>query len=403
MGINADLKIQDSPWTRWGLGRKVGKGDSAVGCTSDTFDGEDAILLEDTVPLDQASSDNQTKVDQAQIAWLKSQIGKIGLVDSYEGDETDKAYLYDQALAAIAFTQAGEIDKAKAIFKALSSLQRANGSWQTCYLADTGSACESTVHTGPIAWVVMAINFYEAKTGDKQFSSMADKALGWMDTMIIASGETKGALQYGEGEQKISAEHNQDAYSAYFYRGQKEKAEKIKHFLITEMWAPSPESNRPYHNVSVFWRGFNEDPPVWCTDPQSWGVLALGADYAKSLDWLDQEGFGFGSTKSAKQGVTGFSFCTEDNNTCGKNPFVWLEGTEQVAAAYYSIGDTDKGDYYHSQTKKAVIASGGIPYTIGDAGETIGWPCNWNYGSVASTAWFYFNEAKINPFNPQIK
>lgn len=396
----------------WG---KKSKADAGVGCASTpiTIAHEDIppaeTILKD-VSENKNDSQNEVCIDNnpstsPQINWLKSQIGNTGLVDSFKDDGTDNAYLYDQAVAAIAFTEAGETCKAQGIFKTLASLQNTDGSWKTCYSAESGSACESYVHTGPIAWVVMALNYYEVKTGDKQFGSMADKAINWMDTIIVDSGEAQGALKYGEGFSQVSAEHNHDAYSAYFYRGQKDKAEEIKKFLIQELWAPSLESDGPYHNVSVFWRGFNDF--AWCTDPQSWGVLALGADYVKSLEWLDSNGYGYGSTKNTKQEVDGFSFCTEDINPpngvnpnfCGKS-FVWLEGTEGVAAAYYSIGGKEKGDYYHSQTTKVVSTGGGVPYTVSDASDPIKWPCNWPHESASSTAWYYFNEMKINPFKP---
>jgi len=338
-----------------------------------------------------------------QIAWLKSQLNPTGLVKRNRGVSDDFSYTYDQALAAIAFISAGEICEAQQVLQTLADLQNANGSWKTCYSVENSLPCEPYIHTGPIAWVVMAVNYYEAKTGDPQFNFMAGSALDWMDSMIVTSGEAQGALKFGEGYSQVSSEHNQDAYSAYYYRGQEGKAEAIKDFLMTEMWAPSPDSNGPHHNVSVFWRGFNDF--AWCTDPQSWGVLALGSDYAGSLEWLDSDGFGYGSTKNTQQGVTGFSFCTEDvNPPNGMNPnfcgslFVWLEGTESVAAAYYSIGNTEMGDYYHGQTAKVIAPNGGIPYTLSDL--SVEWPCHWPYESLPSTAWYYFNEAKINPFKP---
>lgn len=367
-------------------------------------------VLEDVWDISENKNDSQNGIctdndpsTSAQIAWLKSQSAKTGLVDSYQGDEKDNAYTYDQALAAIAFTEAGEVCEARAIFKALASLQQTNGSWKTSYGAENGSACEPYVYTNPVSWVVMSLNYYEAKTDDEQFSLMANKAMGWLDTMTITEGETKGTLIYGEDEIKVSTTPNCAAYSAYFYRGQKEKAEQIKKFLIQEMWAPSPISDGPYHDAPIFWRGLNDF--AWCTDPQSWGVLALGSDYAKSLGWLDTNGYGFGSPKNSQQNVEGFSFCTEDINPPNEiNPnfcggyFVWLEGTEGVAAAYYSIGDKEKGDYYHSQTAKIISTNGGVPYSISN--DPLKWPCNWPYESVTSTAWYYFNEAKINPFQP---
>jgi len=360
-----------------------------------------------------------------QINWLKSQQNdSTGLVDSYEGDGQDYAYTYDQALAIIAFTEVGEeeLSSATKLLGKMKDLQDSSGRWYQCYDASTGnlgSPAGNFYPTGDIAWMVIAINFYEGRTGDKQYSNMAEKALGWLDTMrnTEPDDERYGSLRLCSGTScqypnAISTENNHDAYSAYFWRGwlsgnnsYTEKANLIKDYLIREMWAPSPTSNGPYHNVNVFWVGFNDFG--WCTDVQSWGVLALGAtgpngeEFYKSLEWLYYNPYG--STRNQQdynlniQDVDGFRLYTEDPE------YIWLEGTEGVASAFYSIGDDDRGNYFHGQTGRVASPNGGIIYSFtetvpDDFPEGEKWRLDHRYNSVAATAWYYFNERKINPF-----
>jgi len=179
-----------------------------------------------------------------------------------------------------------------------------------------------------------------------------------------------------------------------------EKANLIKDYLIKEMWSNSSTSNGTYHNVGVFWGGYSDFG--WYTDPQSWGVLALGTygpndeNFTKALEWLYSYGYGsprHNQTYNNTQ-IDGFDFWTKP----AKNS-TWLEGTEGVAAAYYSIGDNETGDYFHNETRKVISDNGGVIYSFSETNSSdIRYPDNFRYNSIASTAWYYLNEKKINPF-----
>jgi len=359
-----------------------------------------------------------------QIDWLASQqdLYATGLVDSYEGDGQRYAYIYDQALAIIAFTNASEPERARDILDELESLQQPGGGWYECYDAQTGTighpGCDSYV-TGPIAWVVMAINYYEHNTGDDSYASVAKDALSWMDSVRNTNPavDNYGSLRFCSGgsactiPNAISTEHNHDAYAAYRWRGiidnntdYLNKAELVRQYLVNEMWAPSPDSNGPYHNVGIFWRGYNESPNWgWCTDPQTWGILSLGTtgpsgeDFTLSLEWLYWNPYG--STRNQQDynaGITdvdGFKSCTGDPN------YIWLEGTEGAAAAYYLAGQDTRGDYFHGQIGRVASPNGGIIHTFSETSPgTIRWPDNFRHNSIASTVWYYFNDEKLNPF-----
>jgi len=365
---------------------------------------------------------------QSQIDWLTAQQDpNADLVNSFE-DGKDFAWTVDQALAVIAFTHAGEMQRAKRVLDKMKELQPSdcNASWNEWYrLADPcnmdwdwGSL---KYVTGPIAWMVIAINYYESNTSDANYVEMARKTLCWLDTMIVT--DPAGALrfcdgprcgQYNPGEPNwISTEHNLDAYSAYYWRGILDandsylnKANLILDYLREEMWAPSPNSNC-CREINVFCRGYNDCEIA--TDCQSWGVLSLGPvgpddeQFYKSLCWLLDPNDSTRTVQDYNESITdvnGYRGCPGDNN------YIEVDFTEHVAAAFYSIGDDFSGDRFHNQMRRIVNTNGGLVHSFCDHDPNIGYfmddPAkrynNLRYNYVGSVAWHYFNEVKINPF-----
>jgi len=143
----------------------------------------------------------------AQINWLigMQDLHDTGLLESHENDGKENAYIFDQALAIIAFTQANELNRAKDILNVMQSLQRddPNGAWYLAYRANVADPewppgdCYF-YRTGPIAWMVIAINFYECRTGDTNYANMARRALAWLDRMrnTDPNDEKYGSLCY---------------------------------------------------------------------------------------------------------------------------------------------------------------------------------------------------------------
>jgi len=381
-------------------------------------------LLSQTTPV--LASPDGNYPGEAQINWLIRQqnLHNSGLVQSYEDGNNLNAYIFDQALAIVAFTASGEVEKAKEILNVMKGLQLTdvNNVWVECYdVNDPNKAtnCDKRV-TGPIAWMVIAINFYECKTKDSNYAPMARMAFEWLDALRITeeNDERRGSLKYSDVDPNISTEHNIDAYSAYYWRGMLDandsdvnKASLIMDYLRREMWAPSPNSNEPcdLSGAVVFWEGFGPKGYAFSTDPQSWGVLALGAfgpdgeEFYKSLDWLWYSPWG--NTRT----VQDFNDRIEDVNgfksgTGEPNDYVWVDGTEHAVAAYYSVsreGYKEKGDLFHTDMRRIIdINNGGLVHSFCQTDpNTIRWPENFRYNYVASAAWYYFNEARINPFN----
>jgi len=362
-----------------------------------------------------------------------------GLVDSYQDDGLVNAYIFDQALAVIALTDANRTTEARSILDRMQDYQRddPNGAWYVAYRVGIINPnwppgdCQY-YRTGDIAWMVMAVNFYECRTGDPNYANMARRALGWLDRMrnTDQSDEKYGSLCYKcsnpnytcDDSNNISTEHNLDAYSAYYWRGMLDangsylyKASLILDYLRNEMWAPSPNSNCDQysncnHDVEIFWGGYNDF--LFTTDCQSWGVLALGAggpdgeQFKNSLDWLLDNPYGTTRTthdyNDTIQDINGFRSWVGIRELCDPNLWsytddpnrVWVDGTEHVAAALFSIGDDANGIDIHNEMGKIVDANGGLVHSFSEEPNN-----EYRYNYVASAAWYYFNEVRINPFN----
>jgi len=346
-------------------------------------------------------------VQNDQIDWLIGQQDtNTGLVESYEDITDTNSWIHDQALAIMAFTAAGELERAREILNTMKDIQLEdkNNAWVECYNAPDSSyaGCWKYI-TGPIAWMVMSVNFYECRTGDPNYASMARMALGWLDTM--RSTDPNGPLRFCENcdiPNAISTEHNVDAYSAYYWRGMLDandsylyKANLILDYLRKEMWAPTPGSNC-VQDANVFCRGYN-DSGVLATDCQSWAVLSLGPvgpegeEFYESLYWLlDSDLQTTCDFNDNIRDVNGFK--SESDEQCD---YIRVDLTESVAGALFSIGDDVNSTYFHSEMGQTVDANGGLFHSFNRDEQS----CADSRNYVASASWSYLNELRINPFN----
>ena len=348
------------------------------------------------------------------LAWLRKQINpRTKLVASYADRPT--CWLYTQALAVIAFAESGGAD-AKRARDILSFLrehreqgERGGSFWRFAYQKD-GSSGGTYTTTGANAWVAMGIAYYEAKTGDRQFRAMGLENLEWMRRHCLKPfGDERGVVMADKNYPQsrhddttiFAVEHNLDAYSAFRSLGilsaRKEYlaiAADLRQFLTGAL-----------HDGKRF-RGGARLPDklnhAFYLDAQSWGVLALGAEYKGCLALAEEKCRveGKSHTLNGRQvdGLVGFT-------EWAKSTHLWPEGTEGMVAAYYLVGDREKGDTYHAQTRRFAEALDadptdntlGVPYATADTKGLA--TCE----SVAGTAWFYLNERRANPFQPPLR
>jgi hypothetical protein len=360
---------------------------------------------------------------------------------SREVDETDDwvinnfAYVYDNAAALIALSEAGEYDKAKQIADAIvyaSEHDRyytdgrlrnayANGDPQTYsgwhsviteemsqtsgfWDAEQGAWFEDyyavSTSTGNIAWAILALN--EAHSSFPDGDKYLDTAKRLADFVLTLKSDTGGFTGgYEDWERQEfsvtykSTEHNIDLITAFSQvaklSGDDKYAEASEHAKAFVMSMYDPALNLFYTGTTT--DGITPNKDVLPLDCNTWAILALGSDFADGKAVLAEV-----EKQFALDG--GYDFNTDKDG-------VWFEGTAQVALAYKAIGDDAKYNEILSFLIDNAAASGSITaadrdyvttgFTVSGLGDM-----PWNYGKrehLGATAWLAFAELGVNPLD----
>ena len=308
--------------------------------------------------------------------WIVSVGYSNGLYNSQTG-LSNVCYTYDQAVAVYAFIAQNDMTRAYNLLKKLKSLQNSSGFWYTAY-NKSSKVAESEKWLGPVAWTVMAAGYYKKVTGSTEFDAMAKKALNW----CLTCSNSDGSLYTKSSEGKYtSTEENQDAYAALKAFGYNTQAAKVLNYLKTKVWKSS--ENR--------WLVGPDDTTAFL-DVNPWGVQSLGSqgpvNYLKALDYNMNKM----RLKKTLNSITvdGFDFNGDKDD-------VWLEGTAQMAAAFYTAGRATDGDYFVNEIIKFQKSNGGITYSMAGGSTGDGWNMP-KTEALSSTGWFIIAVNKINPF-----
>jgi len=352
------------------------------------------------------------------LGWLKNQVGtwapddNTRLIDSFEGDGTDKGWTYDQGLAAIAFTVGGDTHTAKKILNGMKIKQNSDGSWYRCYDTSDGSVVNTDKMAGHNAWMVQACNIYRSRTGQTDFDDMAERCLDYLKSYqdTNASNKTYGGIKMigGGNPEVVATENNISLYPAFYYRylingstGYLTSANLIKDYLLNEIWNDTGK---------YFWAGYNEyganptlDETVYL-DNQSWGNLCFADHNGHGPGGENLAGaltYAYDNIRITDTYVNGDVTVTDiqgfdeyDKATLDR---IWFEGTNSMVAAYYWVCSTDTADSFHYQSTRAKDAS---TTTVTAAGVPYYTPPGNVDRCVASTAWHFLNSIKYNPFRP---
>ena len=330
-----------------------------------------------------------------------------GLLPSHEKKED--CFVYDEALAAMAFTHKGDYGKAAAIFSFFDGVRKKHikekgeiWGFTDSYKRD-GRETETRA-AGPNAWVLMALNYYYAKTEDERFLPMAGDIADWLISLQSIEGGIIGGY-YGNGKPMtwISSEHNFDCYAALRDFGiitndkkYLKVAKEIKKWLHDETW--DKKARR-------FLLGRRN--PNFATDLSSWAVLSLGNKYSDSLDFAIDKSLNTQTYKIKDMKVEGFDF----GATYKKSPFpdkdaVWFEGTAHMVVAFEKTGRIDERNYFMNQLHKCLTDSPAFPYAKGlpyasNEGTPVydSWLMQDKPLCISSTAWYFFAQNNFNPFS----
>ena len=210
-----------------------------------------------------------------------------GLVPIAEGVPFTTTYV--NAMAAIAFTATGELDRARAIFDVFASRHdfcacACSGGFQQFRDPATGRALvdadPNDFWIGDNAWLLTSLKYYRRATKDPSYDALIQRLVNWFScvrSQTQGAGIVSGFRRNGELMNFKHPEGSIDVYGALEGLGADSIRTSVKEWLDSEVWVrenscfrvgPANRFNLPLDNVS-------------------WAVLALGQEYQCLLSHAD--------------------------------------------------------------------------------------------------------------------
>ncbi|MFH1577797.1 MAG: hypothetical protein ABIC18_01830 [Candidatus Omnitrophota bacterium] len=381
-----------------------------------------SVLDQTKTQLQQATFDNMYQ-------WvLRHQNPRTGLISSFEGDAdiANWAFTYDQALAACAYSYAGDFRNAKKILDFFNShAKKTDGGFLNAYYADDGQAAEYSVHCGPNIWLGIAIMQYTQESHDTRYLDLAKKIAKWV--IRIQNEDKEGGIRGGLDVGWYATEHNLDAYAFFNMLYKKTGEERYKEALQRVVdWLLLHIYDRPDVPIK---RGKGDS--TIATDTYTWSIAALGPDKLEKIGMSADDIIEFAEEycyvevdyrrpdgKVVK--VKGFDFAAQRN--LARGGVVSCEWTAQMILSlkimerfYKEKQMPDLAKIYHNkaddylwQLSQMIISSpspsgqgrGCLPYASSDSADTgHGWktPKGISTGSVAATTYTLFAYYGWNP------
>ena len=137
--------------------------------------------------------------------------GRLSLIRSFDIPTTDAAYdrlrnlswTYDNALAAMAFIDAGEKTQAEQLLDQLAAIQRTDGAFDFAYDVSTGKG-SSLVRSGALAWAGIAATYYRRTYGSTRYDAVIAGVAKYLLDLRTSAGLVKG----GPDVSWVSTQHN---------------------------------------------------------------------------------------------------------------------------------------------------------------------------------------------------
>jgi hypothetical protein len=324
-----------------------------------------------------------------------------------------QSYIYDQALAIIAFAKNNNQKEARALLKGLETRQLADGSLYFSYYLDGKSPYPEEGDrriAGAISWVALAAVHYQNKFHSKEFVEFNQRVLQYLETQlqtIDVNGTKTKALRFAPQDigptlfrenETAALEHNLDAYAAFIHFGKLNKTDRwsketqeIKKFILA-LW---DKTDLHFWSGADFTTGAINKSELYL-DNQSWSVLALDKNILKELSPIEALSMNCDLFMANHEGIIGF-FDTKPTRGRARYKFVWSEGTIGQVLAMKKMGQSSCGDVspeqFLSSMRKMQNKDGGISYATATENKDFT-----SESSVAGTAWLYFAATDMNPF-----
>lgn len=356
-------------------------------------------------------------------SWIKNRQDLMtGLILSYEGDQSLKkiSFTYDQALAVIVFVISNDNVRAEKILDFyLRKVERGENIFNAYYTQ--GDAAEYIVHSGPCAWLGIAVLDYYKQTKNKRYLPIAEKIADFLLTMMDSEGGIKG----GPDVDWYATEHNLDAYA--FFQSFYELTGNSKYLSASQKikkWI----SDYAYTTYGPPVKRGKGDSTI-ATDTYAWSITAFGPKTLFDLKMNPDRILEFAvencetqvrfKRKEGEVTVNGFDFAKFRNSPRGG--VISCEWTAQmilsfeIMANYYKTKDIakykdylKKSVFYSNELQKMLITSASkigredpcLPYASSASVDTgHGWrtPSGDYTGSLSSSAYFIIAYLGYNP------
>lgn len=324
--------------------------------------------------------------------WLSQMQLKNGLIESKE--DGNQVSLYDNALSAIIFTANGDYAKAEKIFDFFNSRLETefDGKYKGfAQFRDREGQPENNKPNrwlGDNAWLLIALDNYQAKTNSHKYQKMTNKLETWIRSLQDSDGGLWGGTDPDDKRIDKTTEGILDAFVAVkgydnFHRN------ILKYF----------QNNR--YNAKTNLLKAAEGKYMYPLDLISWGYGMLEG---YPSDALLKAGIMFNSqtpTANPNNEVFGYSFDV-DNDT------IWVEGTGEMAVSFNIAGMKSEADFTIQQMEKMFIQSQkfkgaqGLPYAT-NPGTGYGTGSLWDGVdtniAVSSSVWYLFAKTHYNPYD----
>lgn len=386
-------------------------------------------VAEELLSLDKRKATLEKANVEKMYQWLTvHQNLRTGLVMSFEGDKDIQnwGFIYDQALAALAYSNFSDFPRAKKIFDFFNNkAKRINGQFINAYYVNDGTPAEFIVHSGPNIWIGIAIAQYTKMSRDNSYLKLAEEiAKGIIN---LQNQDSEGGIRGGPEVNWYATEHNLDAYAffnmLYTLTGKEEYAQARDKVLN---WI----SLHTYDKYDVPVKRGKGDSTI-ATDTYAWSIAAIGPEKLISMGMNPDRIMEFAEKTCVVEvefrrpegkivKVKGFDFAPQCH--VARGGVISCEWTAQMvlslkimAEYYYKKGLIAKArsyefkaDQYLVSLTNMIISSPSpsgqgascLPYATHDFVDTgHGWmtPKGNTTGSVSGTAYTLFAYYKFNP------
>lgn len=402
------------------------------------------VIVAVLIPL-QGCSNAEIEPSAKDISERSAAAGFLAsLVEQYSGfigsdDKMEQAYLYDNAIALYALSEAGAVWHAEKLADSFVYVQKNDrafhdGRFRNIYLrgdpsADSGrSVAGGTVplpgfwqsgkwqedyyavstSTGNMAWTILALCKAAGIVSEQkkvEYLAAAEKAADFLLEFSAANGGfTAGYEGWDEVQEKVSyksTEHNIALTAAFSVLAEIKKDTDPQK---ADEYSEAAQSAREFvlsmydEDLCCFYTGTEKDG-----ETVNVGVIPLDATALSVLAFGDEQGDTQGMLAYLQKNMTvggGFDFSAGDLDG------IWNEGTAQMAMCYWEQDMEQEYNAVMGYLKTQEEKKGGIPAADRD-GVSTGFVLSgteelWEYNnslSIGATGWYALAQMHVNPLD----